>query len=87
MAHITVTQEQAKIIEIETMEQSHSEAWFKECQWRITASYFGRVCKMRKSTSPVKLANTITTQCQKQLIPLPCSWGKNNEPIAVAAYI
>ena len=43
---IRVTQEQAKKIEIETMEQSHSEAWFKECQWRITASYFGTVCKM-----------------------------------------
>ena len=85
IAHITVTQEQAKNIEIETMEQSHSEAWFKERQWRITASYFGRVCKMRKSTSRIKLANTITTQCQRQLIPLTCSWGKNNEPIAVAA--
>ena len=87
IAHIEVTQEQAKKIEMETMNQSHSEAWFKERQWRITASYFGRVCKMRKSTSPVKLANTITTQCQKQLTPLPCSWGKDNEPIAVAAYI
>ena len=72
IALITVSQEQAKKIKIETMEQSHSEAWFKERQWRITASYFGRVCKMRKSTSPVKLANTITTQCQRQLIPLPC---------------
>ena len=69
------------------MNQSHSEAWFKERQWRITASYFGRVCKMRKSTSPVKLANAITTQCQKQLILLACSWGKDNEPIAVSAYI
>ena len=87
LAHVRVTQGQAKKIEIETMNQSHSEAWFKERQWRITASYFGRVCKMRKSTSPVKLANTITTQCQKQLIPLACSWGKDNEPIAVTAYI
>ena len=41
IAHITVTQEQAEKIEIETMEQSHSKAWFKEHQWRITASYFG----------------------------------------------
>ena len=84
LAHIRVTKEQAKKIEIEIMNQSHSEAWFKEHQWRITAPYFGRI---RKSTSPVKLAKTITTQCQKQLIPLACSWGKDIEPIAVAAYI
>ena len=39
---------------------------------------------MCKLTSTVGLANIITPQCQK---PVPCLWGKENEPIDVARYI
>jgi len=86
-AHINITQEAADKIQIETKQQSQSQLWYKERQWRVTASYFGEVCKMRKSTSPIRLANAITSQCQKPFIPAPCLWGKENEPVAVARYI
>ena len=26
----------------------NSQLWYKECQWRVTASYFGEVCKMQE---------------------------------------
>jgi len=61
--------------------------WYKERQWRVTASYFGEVSKMRKSTSPIRLANSITFQSQKPFIPVPYLWDKENEPVAIARYI
>lgn len=86
-AYVSVNQLEAERIQVETKEQSKSSAWFKERQSRITASYFGRVCKMRQTTSGNKLATTITSQCKKQYAPLACTWGKDNEPLAIEAYI
>ena len=86
-AHISISQEEADKIRTETTQQSESQLWYKERQWRVTASYFGEVCKMHKSTSPNRLANTIASQCQKPFVPVPCLWGKENEPVAIARYI
>ena len=86
-AYVRVSQEEAEKIQLETKEQSQSLVWYKERQCRITASYFGRVCKMRPTTSGSKLATTITSQCQKKFTPVACAWGKDNEPLAVEAYI
>ena len=86
-AYVRVSQEEAEKIQLETKEQSKSSAWFKARQCRITASYFGRVCKKLPSNPGIKLANSITSQCQKQYTPTPCVWGKENEPLAVEAYI
>jgi len=82
-----VNQSEAERIQAETKEQSKSSAWYKERQCRITASYFGRVCKMRQTRSGNKLAATITSQYKKQHTSLACSWGKDNEPRAITAYI
>jgi len=59
-SHISISQETAKKIQMNTMQQSESATWYKEHQY---ASYFGKVSKMHKSTSPVRLATTITSQC------------------------
>ena len=40
----------------ETIHQSTSNLWYTERRKRLTASYFGKICKMRPSTNP---ANTI----------------------------
>ncbi|XP_063913036.1 uncharacterized protein LOC135129717 [Zophobas morio] len=39
-----------------TIDQSTSNLWYTERRKRLTASYFGKICKMRPSTNP---ANTI----------------------------
>jgi len=85
-SHISISQETAEKIQMNTAQQSQSAAWYNERQWRITASYFGQVCKMRKSTSPVRLATTITSQCQKQFVSIACSWGKDNQSNAIVSY-
>lgn len=38
-------------IEIETREQNECQKWLHERKLRLTASNFGKVCKMRKNTS------------------------------------
>jgi len=61
--HIRISQETAKKIQMNTMHQSEFVTWYKEHQYRITASYFAKVSKMHKLTSPVRLATTITSRC------------------------
>ena len=39
--YVSVNQIEAERIQVETKEQSKSSAWYKECQCRTTASYFG----------------------------------------------
>ena len=74
--YVSVNQLEAERIQVETKEQSKSSAWYKERQCRITASYFGQVCKMRQTTSGNKLATTITSQCKKQFTPIGMCLGK-----------
>lgn len=38
-------------IEIDTRKQSDCDKWFQERRVRLTVSWFGHVCKMRKTTS------------------------------------
>lgn len=44
------TADRAKI-EKDTRDQSENEKWFQERKLRLTASNFGKICKMRKNTS------------------------------------
>lgn len=47
----------SKIIEKQTRLQSKNANWFRERQYRITASMFGSFCRMKAQTDPVKMFN------------------------------
>ena len=57
-----------------------------ERHYRITSSFFGRVCRRLSSTSPDSLVNYILNQCMYRSTPLSCAWGKDNENRALSAY-
>lgn len=45
---VTLTDEQVKAVEERTREQAQNPEWKTQRKGRITASYFGRVCKVTK---------------------------------------
>ena len=64
----------------ETIHQSTSNLWYTERRRRLTASYFGKICKMRPSTNP---ANTIKTLLYSTFSGNKYTdYGKDHEPTA-----
>ena len=53
---------------------------------RITASFFGCVCRRLATTPPDALVNSIINQKVHRSMPTACAWGKNNEVRAMDAY-
>jgi hypothetical protein len=73
-----------KEIEEDTKQQAFSNSWRKERKKRITASNFGRVCKMRKSTSTKKIVENLLygTFVGNE----STKYGQNNELKAIRSF-
>jgi hypothetical protein len=73
-----------KEIEEDTKQQALSNSWRKERRKRITASNFGRVCKMRKSTSTKKIVENLLygTFVGNE----STKYGQNNELKAIRSF-
>lgn len=82
ISSITLSEDSKKKLELETRNQSNNQKWFVERRKRLTASNFGKICKMRPYTS-CKISvhdiiyGSVTTHATE--------YGKITEQIAVQA--
>lgn len=85
--NLGTTHSQFLEIERNTRGQSECAKWYEERKLRLTASNFGAVIKRRKQIHPKSLLTKLQNQAPKQKIPSPCKWGKDNEEVAIKAYV
>ena len=81
---LQVTEEQARTIEQNTIEQRDSPYWFEVRKFRLTSSYFGTIMRRRSGTPVDKLVLRIIRQ--EQFTSHATEWGINNESCALQAY-
>ena len=71
-------------IEQSTRDQSNCTLWHSVRQYRLTASYFGSIYRMKETTSPQNLVLQILGT--KRFTSDATEWGKHNEAIALERY-
>lgn len=76
--------EQTQDIEIKTVGQSDNNIWAIERRKRLTASNFGRVCKMRLNTSVRSILESLLYSQFKGTVAT--NYGKNNESEAIKQF-
>ena len=85
--NLTLTQKQCEQLELETHDQSSSQKWYSERRNRLTASNFGKIIKMRPTTS---CRNTVyellynSSTLGKE--PVQCRYGKSMEKLAIEKF-
>lgn len=82
---LAVTEAEICRIEKETREQRESLKWFQYRRFRITASFFGEICRRRDTTKPESLVLRILGH-NPQKDTAAMAWGKSNESIALDKY-
>ena len=79
-----ISDEHATQIECDTKGQAVSKLWHADRAKRITASRFGRICKMTERTDATKLAASL--QEQNIISAAPLEYGRKHESNAIYAY-
>lgn len=81
---ITLSKYQRDTLEFDTRQQSSSSRWFMERRNRLTASDFGKICKMRPATSCKNTVfNKLYSTFSSKNEPMACKYGKVMEPVAL----
>ena len=57
-----ITEEEARVLNLNTAKQSSCELWHEERCKRLHSSVFGRICKMTQKTDKVKYAKSLVTK-------------------------
>ena len=81
---LEVSEDEARLIERKTVGQRDSPFWFFMRKYRITASKFGEVMRLKDGTRPDNLVLRIIQD--KHFTSVATEWGTKNEPMAVKKY-
>ncbi|XP_062598380.1 uncharacterized protein LOC134259793 [Saccostrea cucullata] len=80
-----ITEEEARILNLNTAKQAACNMWHEERCKRLHASVFGRICKMTDRTDKVKLAETLVTK-QRKLHSAPILHGQKFKKVAIKKF-
>lgn len=81
---LEVSEEEARSTERKTVQQTDSPLWFSVRKYRITASMFGDVMRLKDTTHPHNLVLKIIQD--KHFTSVATEWGRKNESLAVQKY-
>ncbi|KAG8175942.1 hypothetical protein JTE90_026926 [Oedothorax gibbosus] len=84
LSSVVLTPEQGKLIEESTRDQSMSQEWKEQRKGRITASYFGRVCKVKTGVDRLVLELLGESAAPEGLPAL--QWGRKKENAALISF-
>lgn len=85
LKNITLSTEEISELEMKTRKQRLSPLWYSERKIRVTSSFFGRVCKVRESSSFENIIKNILEQ--KTIKSAAVAHEIKNEPIAIQKYL
>jgi len=83
---LAVNEQQREEIFCKTSKQAESNDWFIERGKRITASYAGKIWKLRDTTDNTGLLNEIFGRNSYGGTKIAMEYGTRNEPLAITAY-
>ena len=86
---ISVTQEQAGMINEKTKGQGETQLWSRQTVARITASNFYKICHLRETTNKDNTLKDLLNYCQlpPERTPVQFQWGHDKEQAAIDLYI
>ena len=86
---ISLTQEQADMINEKTKGQGETEFWSKQRVGRLTASNFYKICHLRESTNKDNTLKELLNYCPlpAERTPVQFQWGHDKEQAAIDLYI
>lgn len=86
--NLTLTQKESEVLELETRDQSCNQKWYSERRNRLTASNFGKIIKMRPTTScrniVYELLYNSSTFNSKESVQ--CRYRKSMEKLAIEKF-
>jgi hypothetical protein len=83
---LVVDEEMRNTIEQSTLEQANSDIWFEQRRKRITASFAGKIFKLKDTTDNTEILNKLFDRNQWKGTKEAKEYGKQNESIAIEAY-